>query len=267
MTITPFVISEKYISPWVLPKEQIIGWVKWQPSIRLDHIIIRTEKDVLITRALNVNYRILATYKPTDNLLRIGGEGLQIKGFVGFEAVYEVIPNEERSLKFVVEIVSEEQGKESVELITTIIRPIINIKQISNNEILITKERIPTALSVLLENKGKGDVKDPSPYIDVKVAGQNLQVKKEIFEEPHSLEERLFVKERKKHVVRIAISGVGLGVIRLGFEYKDRMKNKYKTHLTDVIINAKEKQRAEILVNTEIEDKPMMNLEPLLIQR
>jgi hypothetical protein len=263
-TTLPSWILERYISPWVLPKEKIIGWVKWQPHVKFNHLIIRTEADVELYRLLNVNERVFNTHQPSSGLFKITSDNIQVKGFVGFEACYNAIPESERELGFVIEFVFDDQRREEVELVTEVIRPIISIKQ-ATREIASTKEKpSPEVINILLENVGRGDGRDLSSYIET-VKGKDLQIRIEPFEEPYDLEQRLFVKSNKMVGSKIIINGVGYGMIQLGFEYKDRIGNHYKTPVTEIIVNIEEGKRIEVPIRSGIKGaESVLSLEPIL---
>src|SRR5258708_1588088 len=124
----PAWVTDSYITPWALPKEGIVAYVKWDTDMPMPQVTIKTEADVWIHRILNVNDESWKTYDFTTGRFDVKKEHLQIKGFIGFEARYIAVPEAEKEVKFVLDFSFEGRPDERVELTTEIIRPILGLK-------------------------------------------------------------------------------------------------------------------------------------------
>src|SRR3989304_4901709 len=117
MVNQPNWITESYISPRVLPKEQILSWVKWDPSLEYDKIVIKAEPDLVFERILNVDIEVfeqteLIEYglvELKNGIIEINKKTIQIPGFIGFRALYKLVPEDEMELSFLVEFIHNEK--------------------------------------------------------------------------------------------------------------------------------------------------------------
>lgn len=259
-------LGEKYITSQVLPKEQILSWIKWDPKVEFDTIIIKSEADVFFRRFLNVDEKIFKEQDVQKGKVVITKNLLQIPNFVGFEAYYNMVPEDERQLLFVIEFIHGNKSIDKVELVTEVIRPKVFIKHLSPAEISVTPEkRWIGSLHFTLENRGKARVTSIAPFIDV-VKAKDMQVEIKEITERDTSDSFLFMPTTVRTVSKIIIKGFGYGMLSLGFEYEDALHNKYETKVSDIILDIKQKEKVEVPIASTIEgNQPALVLEPRVV--
>jgi hypothetical protein len=174
-------VVEQYISPWILPNEQILGWVKWDPKIEIARLEIRSEADILFLRIMNVAERVL-DQELSKGIILIDKKDMEIPGYVGFEAVYTKIPSSERDLRFVIKFIQPTKETNQLELLTKLIRPNIAIEDVSTTEIESTAlNPQPRPLSFVLKKIGYADMMNLRPFIKT-YEGKNLKITVDTFE-------------------------------------------------------------------------------------
>jgi len=240
-------VVEKYISPWVIPGEKILGYVKWNPGCELKRAEIRAPENTDVRRILNVGAGVFANHAAGSPSYVITKDQIQVEGFMGFEAVYMRLPETEVKATFEVTIVFEDMRKEQVALTAEVIRPLLtSIKP--SVEILSSRESPkPGAIMVGIVNAGKGDVLEGSlkPFIET-IQGKELKIQIETHEEKYGIGDTLFVEDNQRSSSKIVINGRGYGMIRLGFSYSDRLGNVYKNGLLDVMVTVEDKKTLEV---------------------
>lgn len=261
---------EKYVSPWVIPGEKILGYIKWRPDLEVKEIRIDLPEHTLVPRVLDVDSSVFKDITPKFKSFSINRNQLQVEGFVGFEAHYSTVPDKEIRITFDITAVLEDLSEMKVALTTEVIRPLLS-PVTSSAEIFSTIESPePRALEIALVNKGRGDVLEDSlkPYIQI-IKGRDLKIQIQSQEEKFKVGERLFVKKNTYMSSKILVSGKGYGAIRLGFKYLDRLGNNYVTEFLDVIITVAEKRTLEVpLENTVLYAGKMAPiLEPAVLAR
>ena len=267
-------ITESYMSPRVLPKEQILSWVKWDPSIEFDKIVIKSEPDLAFERILNVDIKVFEQTKSIENglveledgILEIDKKIIQVPGFIGFRALYNLVPEDERKLSFLVEFLHDDKIIDSVEMITDVVRPKLIIVEEPAQGIIVDQYSPIPPLSFTLQNKGKGMVQELNPFLDVKsweMKSMKIQVKET--KEQNTDETPVFVLTNLRYTSKIIIQGKGMGMMSMGFEYYDKMHNKYATELARIPLKIPQKETLEVPVTSNIEGKQMLLLEPKVL--
>lgn len=254
-------VVEQYISPCVLPKEQILGWVKWDPKIEIGNIEIRSEADILFRRIINVAERVF-DQDLSKGVILIDRRDMEIPGYVGFEAVYNEIPSSERDLRFVINFIQPTKEANQIELVTKLIRPTIAIEEVSPTEIeSTTLNPQPRPLSFVLKKIGYADIMNLRPFIKT-YEGEDLKITVDTSEIEVPREE-LFVKSTKRIASKIVIRGSGYGMISLGFRYQDRIHNDYETQIVEIVVHIERKQKIEVPVGSHVVNgKQALILEP-----
>lgn len=271
----PSWILEDYISPRVLPKEQIFSWIKWDPELDYDKIIIKSEPDIDYQRILNVDEKVFDQAKVKefdvvefkDGTVVIEKNIVQIPGFVGFKAVYKLIPEDEKKLSFLIEFYHKDKQIGRTELVTDLVRPkLVFTDEPTTGIILDQYNPIIQPLAFTLQNKGKGMVEELIPFIDI----QSWQVKSmsvtiQNIKEKDTNTKPIFVETTIGNIPKIIIKGYGMGIIGMGFQYVDKLGNKYETRLANVPLKIPQKQTLEIPVTSDIEGKHALLLEPKIV--
>ena len=253
-------IVEKHISEWALPGEKILSWIKWEENYDFDQILIKAEADINLHRVLNVEKKVLTQKSIRTGKAVIDREMLLIDGFVGFGCVYELVPEQERELTFEIEFVRNNETLETVPLRMNLIRPIIAVENLENCSIVMTRENpaLPQ-LSISLANKGRGRVSNCTPFIKaVDTAGMQITLKQTA---KKINDDALFVSSIPSIIPKIIVEGEGHGLVSVGFEYFDAIKNRYASKLIDIPIYIEQKQSLEIPIVCDLGEQPIV-LEP-----
>jgi len=255
-------ILEKHISNQVLPRENIISWIKWNPEINVQQINIKFEADVVLTKVLNVSEEVFKDEKQIEEgKIVVLKEFIQIPGFVGFTALYDALPDKERHVNFIIEFLIDNKT-ESVELSTKIIRPILEFAGEQSFEIIISPyNQLITPLKFSMVNRGTAFARNAKPFHELLETG-DLKLQLNFLTEQNKDESFVFVKSNQITIPKIIIDGQGYGMVSMGFEYEDSVGNKYKTALVNVAIKIEEKQKLEVPIK-QIIDK---NKELLLLE-
>ena len=254
-------IIEKHISEWALPREDILSWIKWEKNYDFDQILIKAEADIYLHRVLNVEEKVLKQKSIKTGKVVIDKEMLLIDGFVGFVCFYELVPEQERELTFEIEFVKNNKTLEAIPLKMNLIRPIVAVENLDNSGIVITKDNpaLPR-LSFDLVNKGKGVILNCTPFISVANATDMKITLKQTVGEIDD-ETALFVNSVQSIISKIILKGKGYGMISMGFEYFDAMKNKYTSKLIDVPIQIEQKENLEVPIASDLRGQSIV-LEP-----
>lgn len=261
----PSWLIEKHASKWALPNEEFLSWLKWEPSMEFETIVIKSEADVMFRHVLNVDERVFKQESMKNGKIIIEKDMLQVDGFIGFSCSYTVIPETERELSFVVDFLKNGIQLASIDLDTEIVRPIVAIDNISEQEIRITPQNpfVPP-LKFELKSSGRGRIKNLVPFLEF-FQGQGLSVTIEQKIEQNPNTSLLFVPTTTMIVPKILVRGKGIGMITMGYEYEDNLGNKYKTKLIEIPIELQQKERVEIPINQELEGQnTMLQLQPII---
>lgn len=228
--------TESYISPQALPFEQINCWLRWNDHIDYDEIVITFPSNISTTHFLNVDERVFKEYTPSTEKCIIKKEWVQVNGFFGMKCYYQLIPDIKIKLEFSVVLRKKQQDKTILKekLVTTVTRPRIDCKNISTNQFTINEydSQISLKLKLQLEIVDNPNVRNirgiqkivtGGKDIKIKIKEENLQIP-EIAIEPIQIQETLI------------ITGKGMAVFQLEFEYEDYVANKYRTSPIEITI-------------------------------
>jgi hypothetical protein len=255
-------IIEKHISEWALPKEEILSWVKWESDFDFDQILIKAEADINLHRILNVEEEVLKQEDIKKGKAVIDKNMLQIDGFIGFGCFYELIPEQERELTFEIEFKKDDKIIETIPLKTNLIRPIVAVENLTNNGIVVTKERpMLPQLSFNLVSKGKARILNFAPFLEL-VNAKEMTITLEHTTQNIDDEKPLFVHSIQNIIPKIIVKGKGYGMITMGFEYFDAMGNKYESKLIDIPIHLEQKENLEVPISSDLKGQSTILLEP-----
>jgi hypothetical protein len=257
-------IVDSYITEMALPKEIISGYVKWDKSFHPIKVSTLAEADIVFLNALNVDSAFWKGYDPQSGRLEIDGKELEVEGFFGFRALYNVIPGEERTLSFRVQVGFEDGVVEEKLLETKIVRPTLEIVEPPPEVYMESSNSRPNPPLVVLTNKGSADIVYESLRAVVKtVESPTLKIRGTSIESDLDLEDRPFghVKQFKSLV---SITGKGYGAILVSFEYSDYMGNKYETPVAKVLVTIKERATIDLPMGGAVnESQPFAVVEPI----
>ncbi|MGI0057784.1 MAG: hypothetical protein ACREAK_10495 [Nitrosarchaeum sp.] len=255
-------ILEKHISEQVLPKEEILAWIKWESNFDFDQILIKSEADINLHRILNVEDKVLTQEDIKKGRVVIDKNMLHIDGFIGFGCFYELIPEQERELTFEIEFKKNDEIADTISLKTNLIRPIIAVEDFSNNGIVVTKDRpVLPQLSFNLVSKGKARILNFVPFLEL-VNAKEMEITLKHTTENIEDEKPLFVHSIQNIIPKIIVKGKGYGMITMGFQYFDAMGNKYESKLIDIPIQIEQKETLEVPIASDLKGQSTILLEP-----
>ncbi|HKU33831.1 MAG TPA: hypothetical protein VJR22_08310 [Candidatus Nitrosotalea sp.] len=261
----PSWLIEKHISEFALPNEEFLSWLKWEPKMEFETIVIKSQPDVIFNHILNVDEKVFQQEGIKNGKIIIEKNMLQIDGFVGFSCFYNVIPETEIDLSFVVDFLQNGIKLSSIDLNTKIVRPLVAIDTVSEQEIRITQQNpIVPPLKFGLKNLSKARISTIVPFLEF-VQGKDLSITTEQKMEKNNDTSLLFVPTTMVMRQKILVRGKGIGMITIGYEYVDNVGNKYKTKVISIPIELQQKERVEIPINQEIEGQNnLMQLQPII---
>jgi len=255
-------VSEKYISEQVLPFEQINCWLKWKGNPEFDEIVI-SYPDYINTRSfLNVDEKVLTNYSPYAKELIIQKEWLQVDGFFGMKSVYANIPSSKIEIEFKIRFINKEQNQQILEesFVTTITRPRIRATNLTPEEFIIDEMDSKMSLKLrlqlqILDNPNVTNIRrfhkivTSNNEISISIRPERSQIP-EIAIEPVQVREML------------TVTGKGMAIVRVVFEYEDFIGNKYSTEPIEITIQKRTVEPSHIPVERFIEGSV-----PLLVSK
>lgn len=255
-------LIDKHISKWILPREEMLSWIKWPDDYDFDTLEIRSEADINMHRILNVDESVLEQDILKNGMVVINKELLQIPGFVGFECFYELVPEQERELNFEIVFYKDDVILETVCLKTNLIRPILMVENMTNNGIVVTKDTTTLPkLNFKIKNISKARVLNFSPFIEV-VNAKDMKITIENIKSENESNEPLFVYSNEIIVPKFIVRGKGYGMVSMGYEYSDAIGNKYQTKLVDIPIMIEQKESVEVPISSDLSGQSTLLLEP-----
>lgn len=257
----PSWVLEKYITDHVLPHERIFSWIKWDSKVSVEKIILKCEADVIFAIFLNVSEEGLKDIETEKGKFTIEKKHLQIPGFIGFVAEYNAIPEKSRTINFQADLFSEE-GVTKIELATEVLRPELYLEEAPQTVVISgdTLTQMPP-INLKLRNDSKAFATNLELFSEI-TATQNVKVKVENVVTKIDDENLLFVESNKILTSKIFVSGQGYCMVSVGYDYQDRIGNKYKTNLIELGIRLEQKNSVEIPVTNDIYG----NKEELILQ-
>ena len=232
-------ITEKHISPHVLPKESAVSWIKWIPDgVVFDRLILRYDSDVQIRQMFNVDDGVSNIQLQQGGQMIIPKDMLQINGFFGFEfcntGVLDNGGNVDRPASFIIDVISGEK-KQTIHLEHVVTVPAIKVVKSSPMIMRLSKSSVlPDLFSIELESLGCASAHDLTCVADVETNGC-LQVG--LVSVPPSLP-KLF--DMHPFTQKISVKGKGSGRLHLGIEYRDACDTKYFISVGDILIHVEE---------------------------
>jgi hypothetical protein len=241
-----FQVIESYMSEWALPNELIVSWIKWDPKFEPDKIVLKYEADVYIQRFVNIDVKALQQDRRSGENI-IPKEHLQIQGFYGFHAVYEVPPEQEQKLEFVVEFYKDSNRIHSERLSTLITRPLLEAS-VTPSDIIIEEDNTPLEGPIYFKVKNIGSVNAKATAIIFEVntpPGMKLTLQAEKVSETGR--ENLI---EASQINAVTIQGKGIAVVKITAEYMDNGNNKYRNSLATITLDIRQPIHDEIAVNS-----------------
>ncbi|MCE2507548.1 MAG: hypothetical protein J4F36_13995 [Nitrosopumilaceae archaeon] len=248
-------IIEKHISTKALPNENIISWIKWNASLIPESITLKYDPDLMLQKILNVSVDGINSAIQETGKITLDQRHFQIPGFFGFTGFYKELPEDEKTINFIVEFNFANDVK-VVEYYTKIIRPILVFEQ---NEYTLTSTNYTNALPSLdfkLVNSGLGRAVDLSPFVEI-TNTSDMQIQIQTKTEEIKDESLVFVKTSTISIPKFIVQGKGYGMVSIGFKYKDTVGNVYKSPLSTLSIQIEETQTLQVPITENISTLPI----------
>lgn len=131
-------ITDKYISPKVLPGEHSSCWIKWKKGAVFDKIILRYEADIEVFRLFNIDEEVFKDDETEDGKITIPKNTVQIDGFFGFASRYTTIPSSERKISYEIDIVSGKKVQ-TIHCENVVTRPMLKVLKTTPYSIQISR--------------------------------------------------------------------------------------------------------------------------------
>ena len=240
-------ILEKYISPWVLPKEGIVGRIRWTPSEAIHEI------QIIGPKKSDTELFDVVKWKTRKNRLVLSVKDLELADRFTFVSKIDSIPNEVETInEFLVLLFDKSHNlltKETLE--TRIIRPMLIIEKVSPDHISLGKDRMEAEIKLGLKAKGWGDILKIRPKIEA-----DMKVLEIVEFKPAFLTEAnpFLTVSVERYIDRIIIKRMGKTRISMSFVYEDRLGNTYETsmHSVEVEIGQIIGANPEILIENKV---------------
>jgi len=244
-------IKEQYLTPQVLPGEQASGWIKWKKGIEFEKLILKVEADIEIFRLFNVDEEIFEGKEDWKGQVEIPKSMIQIDGFFGFTAYYNVIPESEREVSYSIDIVNN-NSSQTITLTNTVTRPMIEVEKSTPEQFLISNISPPSQpLSILFKSKGPATIQNLSLFLDF-ITTDQLKVKI-TKTKPKQSEVSFSNFPEASHTIEV--NGKGNGLMRIGVEYYDERKIRYTDIVKEIPIIVEQKQIQSIPIKHKIKEQ------------
>lgn len=223
----PIEIIEKYISPWALPRELVVGRIGWIPCEDVRRIHIRCPKESE-TELPNVS-----KWEKNRNSLIFDVEELELADKFTFISKINPIPKKVQTKKeFAICFLDENNdllGKETLQ--TRIIRPMLVVENISPKRIRLAKDHAEALIKLELKAKGWGDILKVRP--EVQADAYFLEIIQ--FKPAFITDANPFLEVNvEEYLDRIIAKRAGKTKLSIAFAYEDRIGNVYKTDATSI---------------------------------
>ena len=113
-------ITEFHASPWVLPNENIVSWLKWNDDSNVKKIIIKADAELVFHEFFNIDME-----KRQTKEIEVIVDELETPGFFGFSAFYNKVPSYELEIELTAKLFSDTKIIQTVKKKIRITRPII----------------------------------------------------------------------------------------------------------------------------------------------
>jgi len=223
-------ILEKYISPWVLPKETIVSRICWIPSKEIQRIELKCPKEA------EIDLPTVETWKQTKEGVAFGIEALELTDKLTFVSKINTVPKEiETKKSFIIRFLDENDNVLSKETLQTrIIRPMLAFENISPRRIQLTKDRLEALVKLELKVLGWGDVRKIRP--EIKVDSSFLEIVQ--FKPTFVTEANPFLDMHiEEYLDRVIAKKAGKTTLSIAFVYEDRIGNVYRTDVNLISIS------------------------------
>jgi len=226
--ITSDCIQDEYVSPVVLPKESLFGWVKWDDDADFDKVVFKYEADVKINDLFDVDG---AVDRNKEGIIEIPKSALVAGGFFGFNASYTTPITSKRAISFEIDLVHDDESR-TITLESNITKPFVENFSTSYDQLIIDNySPPPPSLDFDLRSVGETPVLDLEVVIDITAKDIKFDINKsEPSNEIASFTGECILDQS------LTIHGKGNGFITISIEYYDLMGNKYHDMVQEIPI-------------------------------
>jgi hypothetical protein len=221
-------IKEFHTSPWVLPNEMVMGWLKWTGDDHLEKIVINTDANVQFERIHGYS----GSHKSVNGQMEIDPQGLEIPGYFGFVAYYRALPDTELDIAFNAALRVSAELTVKATSTTQIVRPLLHIAGLDS--IKIDNSMSNPSISIKLVNSAEAEALDLD--VTAEVISEPPGAIEIVIEKATSIFERAPIRliSMSNYLSRIKVKKPGKAKATIVFSYKDRADNSYKASLKEV---------------------------------
>jgi hypothetical protein len=252
-------IRNQFIKELVLPKERILGWVKYDTSLEFDNFMMSFSDpsdgllDFLLKNRLKLLLMKLEKEKRTISVPR---KDLLQDGFFGFTCKYVSIPKQDATYVFNIDLRMGATIVESYSLETRVVRPIIELRSENLGVLDIASHSPPTLQPTLIELHNTGFASANSINLSCKSKTRNIKVSlkslQRIKETYGFFKDTLTVND-----FSLEIQGSGSGVIQFVIDYKDDIGNSYQSFSREIPIFIEQQQTIHLPLTQIIKSDPI----------
>lgn len=244
------IVTEKHISPKVLPTEHSSCWIKWKKGIVFDKIVLRYEADIDISRLFNIDEKIFDNKDDWNGKITIPKDMIQIDGFFGFTSYYTEILTNERKISYEIDFVSG-NNIQTVHFENIVTRPMLEVVKVTPDRIQLSEFTSQLGpFSMKMKSIGSASLYNLSYFIEF-VTSDKLTV--EIITSNQVKSKEITLTSEQLTSQTIIIKGKGNGLMRMGAEYYDDYNTKYTDILKEIPIMVEQEQYQTIPISEQIE--------------
>lgn len=248
--ITSDCIQNEYVSPVVLPKEPLFGWVQWDDDVDFDKVVLKYEADVKIDELFDVDGTVDRT---KEGIIEIPKTALVAGGFFGFNASYATPIASQRTISFEIDLVHDDESRTTT-LESNVTKPFIENSSVGFDQLIIDNfSPPPPSLNFDLRSIGETPALDLEVVIDVTGKDIKFDINK-----PKSSNDIPSFSDDCIPDQDITIRGKGNGFITIGVDYYDLMGNKYHDVIQEIPIQISSNKTETIPIAKSVSHKEIL---------
>ncbi|MEM3795434.1 MAG: hypothetical protein QW429_06115 [Thermoprotei archaeon] len=211
----------------MLPKESIIVFVEWDPTVEPELLVVRWENGVELVKTFDVDKSVLSSAEHSRNQLTVERDQLMLPGFAGFEARYTKLPDSELELRFEFELHFVDGCVVNKSATTRVVRPILEVAD-NPNEITVESSIHESKPIILhLANKGSADIRRNEAKLSLEIYS-NKPLKAEVVTVSGAdTPKPLFHDAKSLNHYGVKLSGLGHAELTITYWYSDALGNPY----------------------------------------
>lgn len=185
-------------------------------------------------------------------IINLSRSELSLEGFIGFVTKYSKIPETETEISFIIELRSNSELVQSIELTTKIVRPLLQMVNPHNYNLDINSNTPNELEAIKLYIHNKGNAGANNIILNVESSSKSIQARLKSSERVKEIYGFFRNTTRQRDLI-LEVQGVGQGIIRFFAEYTDDLGNFYSSDLLNVPVIAEYNKITEIPIGPVIE--------------